>query len=110
MDNINQIGPLNHSGNLSDNWQRWKQRWNLYWKASGLNTKPADVQCAMLLHLIGEDSLRVYNTFEFSNPEDVNKLEIIIKKFDDHFNPKKNVTYERSGSNLGGISVRASDA
>ena len=52
------------------------------------------MQCAILLHLIGEDALRIYNTFTFVDNE-VDKIKPIIGKFDDHFNPKKNITYER---------------
>ena len=44
--------------------------------------------------MLGEDSLRIFNTFIFSEGED-DKLAPLLSKFDDHFNPKKNITYER---------------
>ena len=74
MNNIEQIESLKLIGNIPANWLRWKQRWNLYLKASGSETKTGDIQCTLFLHLIGEDAPRIYNTFTF-NDEEKDKLE-----------------------------------
>ena len=94
MDHLQPLDPLNLSGNISVNWQRWKQRWNLYLKASGASEKTEDIKCALFLHMIGEDSLRIYDTFTISEAEK-DKIDPLITKFDGHFTPKKNLTYER---------------
>jgi hypothetical protein len=49
----------------------------------------------MLLHLIGEDALEVFNTFEFASDEVKGKTSEILKKFDEYCNPKRNLTVER---------------
>ena len=37
MENMKPMGPLNMGGNVAENWRKWKQRWNLYVKASGVD-------------------------------------------------------------------------
>ena len=39
MENMKPMGPLNMGGNAAENWGKWKQRWNLYAKASGASEK-----------------------------------------------------------------------
>lgn len=79
---------------MSDNWKKFKQRFELYMVASGLKDKDPEIQCSTLLHIIGEDALDIYNTFEIA-AQDRNKLDVLMKKFTAHFIPQKNVTYER---------------
>ena len=38
--------------------------------------------------MIGEEALRIFNTFTFAD-EEKDKLNLIIEKFDAHCNPKK---------------------
>ena len=53
MNSIKQPSPMNFSGGgLSETWTRWKQRWQLYIKASGINEKTQDVQCTIFLMLL----------------------------------------------------------
>ena len=62
-------------GNLSENWRRWVQRFDLYLTASGKIEKDEKVQCAILLHgTIGEEALEIYNTFRFATGEDPDKI------------------------------------
>jgi len=81
-------------GNIAENWRKWKQRWTLYAKASGVDAKDEETQCAVFLHTIGDEALEVYDTFTFTESEE-NKIEPLIGKFDAYCSPKKNVTYER---------------
>ena len=39
MDKLHPPGPLNLQGNLSENWRKWKQRFELFSSASGLSEK-----------------------------------------------------------------------
>lgn len=94
MDNMKTLEKLCMSGDLADNWKKWKQRWNLYAIASGANEKDEAVQCAIFLHLIGEEPLDIYNTFTF-NADEVDKIRPLIQKFDNYFAPKKNITFQR---------------
>ena len=88
-------GALVLEGNLSENWRRWVQRFDLYLTASGKIEQDEKVQCAILLHTIGEEALEIYNTFRFATGEDPNKIDHLKKKFEDYFNPRKNTVFER---------------
>ena len=88
------INSMDMTGNLSENWKRWKQKFENYLIASETNKKPERVQCAQLLHFLGEDALSIYDTFKF-NDEEKDKLQVLLQKFDDYFIPKQNLTYER---------------
>ena len=94
MGNMKALYNLCLSGDIAENWKKWKQRWTLYALASGAAEKDESVQCAILLHIIGEGSLDIYNAFTFFQDE-VNKIQPLIQNFDQYFVPKKNVTYQR---------------
>jgi hypothetical protein len=97
--------PLSLEGNLSENWRRWKQRFNIYMKASGNVGSAEDVKKAILLHCVGPDALDVFNTFKFNDDagefsptdEHENRLKYtaILDKFEEYCNPRKNTLFER---------------
>lgn len=47
----------------------------------------------MLLHLTGEEALKIHNTFSLLTTEQ--KLNILFEKFEDYCNPNWNITFER---------------
>ena len=94
MEHVKPIGPLRMEGNIAENWRKWKQRWILYAKASGVDSKDEETQCAVFLHTIGDEALEVYDTFTITEAEE-NKIEPLLAKFEAYCSPKKNVTYER---------------
>ena len=63
--------------------------------ASGKIKEKEDVQCAILLHVVGEEALEIYNTFQFVNEEDRHKLDVLKSKFEEYVNPRKNTLFER---------------
>ena len=73
MDKLQPPGPLILQGNLSKNWRKWKQRFELYSAASGLKDKDKGVQSATLLHVVGEEALEIYNTFSWDEEGDAKK-------------------------------------
>ena len=87
--------PLNLEGNLSENWRKWKQRFELYLVASGTSDKEEKTKAATLLHVVGTEALEVYNTFTWDSAGDEMKVEPIMAKFEAYCNPRKNVTWER---------------
>lgn len=56
---------LKLEGNLNENWKRFKQSFEIYLLASALEKSEDERKIAILLNLIGEEALEVYNTFEF---------------------------------------------
>uniref|UniRef100_T1IAR0 Retrotransposon gag domain-containing protein n=1 Tax=Rhodnius prolixus TaxID=13249 RepID=T1IAR0_RHOPR len=94
MSSLNGIQQLNMSGNLAANWQFWRQKFENYLQATEINKKPEVTQCAQLLHLIGNEGIRIYNTFNFEATEK-DKINSLLNKFENYFMPKKNLEYER---------------
>ena len=86
---------LSLHGNLRDNWRWWVQSFDLYLKASGKIKDKEDVQCAILLHVIGEEAMEIYNTFKFATEEDRTKLDVLKSKFEEYVNPRKNTVFAR---------------
>lgn len=88
------IEPMDFTGNLSENWKYWRQRFENYLVASEIGKKDEKVQVAQLIHYIGAEGIRIYNTFTLAE-DDKNKLEKVLQCFESHFLPKKNLSYER---------------
>ncbi|XP_063839123.1 uncharacterized protein LOC135088165 [Ostrinia nubilalis] len=59
-----------------------------------LEKKPAKVQAATFMAVIGPDAIEIYNSFNLSDA-DKNNLQTIINKFVEYFAPKSNISFER---------------
>ncbi len=94
MEQIRSAKRLILTGNIADNWKKFKQRFQIYLEASGASEKEDKTKACLFLHVIGEDALDVYNNFDFTAGDEL-KLDKILQKFDDYCTPKKNTTYER---------------
>ncbi|CAL1676570.1 unnamed protein product [Lasius platythorax] len=88
------ISPMKMSGNIAESWQMWRSRFENYVKASEITKKPQGTQCAQLLHYIGKEGFKIYKTFTIAD-EEKDKLLILLAKFEAHFLPKENLSYER---------------
>ncbi|KAJ8039591.1 hypothetical protein HOLleu_17362 [Holothuria leucospilota] len=85
MDNLSKPSKLQMEENLSQNWKRFKQKFLLYLTAAGYEGKEAKMKTSLLLHVIGEEALDIYNTFTFTNDAEGNpsnmNLDIVMDKF-----------------------------
>ncbi|XP_024891750.1 uncharacterized protein K02A2.6-like [Temnothorax curvispinosus] len=88
------ISPMRMSGNVAENWQMRRSRFENYLKASEVSKKPQETQCAQLLHYIGKEGFKIYKTVTLSENER-DRLPILLDKFEAHFLPKENLSYER---------------
>lgn len=95
MESLRPPEGLKLTGNVDCNWRTFKQQFELYISAIGLENKPDERKIALLLTIAGPNAIEMFNTFMFDQPDDDKKLEEVIKKFDAHCSPKKNETYER---------------
>ncbi|XP_023310292.1 uncharacterized protein K02A2.6-like [Anoplophora glabripennis] len=86
---------MQFAGDIASQWKLWKQKFELYPLASGKSNKTDEVKIAILLNLLGDEGLHIYNTFEYNEDEDQMKLNIVLKKFHEYCNPVKN-TVENS--------------
>lgn len=85
---------LSFDGNVSDNWRRFKQSYNVFEAAAGYNEKSDEIRIAIFLNAIGEEGLELFDTFELTDPQKKSYAEV-VKAFENLCNPKKVVVYER---------------
>ena len=86
---------MNFTGNVAENWKLFKQKLGFYLEATGKSSKTAKIKIAILMSCIGEQGIRIYNTFSYETGEDANVYETVLGKFDAYCNPKKNLIFER---------------
>ena len=75
--------------NLHKRFITWKEELEIYLVAAGVTDKRQ--KQAVLLHLGGNDIRDIYKPIK----EEEDTFEIICKKLDDYFKPRKNLLYER---------------
>lgn len=94
MELLRPPAPLILSGNnLKQAFKDWKQKFLLYYSASGAETRlSSDQKKALLLHCIGDEALKIYNNLD--GKEDLKFLEV-INKFEEHCSPYSNETFNR---------------
>ncbi|KAK7933488.1 hypothetical protein WMY93_004384 [Mugilogobius chulae] len=95
MDSVKPPAPLKMTGNVDANWKIFKQQFMLYISAVGVDSRANERKIALLLTIAGAEAIDVFNTFTYNEPEDKDKFDEVIKKFDEHCVAKKNETYER---------------
>ena len=88
------ITPMSLEGNVAENWTTWRRRFENYMIASEMSKKDETIQCAQLLHYIGEDVFKIYTTFTIVEA-DKNKIAKLWNAFENYFIPKSNTTYQR---------------
>ena len=77
-----------------ENFLKWKQRFELYMRASGGENKEEETKIAILLHCMGEKTLDIYNTLEL-NEEEKKDYIVVLKKLEEYFVPQRNETIKR---------------
>ena len=87
--------PMNQDGNPATEWKRWRQKFEIYLTASRQVKADDEIKISLLLHSIGSEGLEVYNTFTFTEDEKKSRYSAVLTKFQSHYVPKLNVTYER---------------
>ncbi|XP_075750004.1 uncharacterized protein LOC142814703 isoform X1 [Rhipicephalus microplus] len=85
--------PLDTSRDAWLGWKTRKSEFELFSTATQLNKQPKEVQVATLLVTIGEEARKVFALFKFEPGEDTTDVTLIIKKFEDFYQPTKNLTY-----------------
>ena len=80
--------PVSDPSSLSQRWNSWKRRFEIY--AAALNINDDKQKRAVLLYQAGQATQEMFDTF----PETGDDFATAMKKLDNYFTPKKNVTYE----------------
>ena len=75
--------------NIVQYWQDWKEQFNLYLIAAKETKTDDDVKIGMLKYSMGQEWMKVSETFKYDAEGDEKKFDIVMAKFDKHFEPKK---------------------
>ena len=96
MDSLKPPKPisLDSSLNLADVWKKWKDSFQIFMQATESNAKPDMTKSSILLHCIGPQAKEIYDTMQFAEGDSM-KYDVIIRKYDEYFNPRKNLTFNR---------------
>ena len=91
---------LSLTGDTEHSWKLFKQKFELYLLAGGLNKRTDEEKVALLLTLGGDELLELYNSFEFpeavgTEPDPSKVIKTVLDKFDKHFAPRKNLLADR---------------
>ena len=65
------------------------------WNSRCATSQPETYKVALFLHCIGPQALKIFNGMSFDNTQGKEKLENIVKKFDQFTIGETNKTYER---------------
>ena len=82
-------------GNVKENWKKWIQELENYLLATEKDGRPDKTKIAILLNLLGNEGLKIFNTFKFETPENKEKYAEVVKKSEEYCSPRQNVVYER---------------
>lgn len=88
-------GALLLKGNLSENWRRFEQNFEIYLKASAFDTEDDARKIAILLNTAGEEAIEIYNNFVWTVVADKLKFDKVQEQFKKYCNPRKNIRYNR---------------
>ena len=76
-------------------WSEWKRRFERYRVATKLFQEDEEIQVSTLLYTMGPESEHIFAQFGLKDKED-KEYELVVKKFDEHFRPERNIIHERA--------------
>lgn len=79
----------------TEDWPRWKQRFERFRAVSGLHNKPATEQVNTLIYCMGEKAEDILLSLRITADQSL-QYEAVKKAFEDHFIVRRNIIYDRS--------------
>ena len=86
--------PMVCKGNLVANWEFFRQQWEDYEVATGLDKQSSEIRLASFRSVMGKDCLQTFLNLNIL-AEDRNNVEACITALENYFKPHRNVVYER---------------
>ena len=86
--------PMNCLGDVAGNWGFFKQQWNDYEIATGLDKPDESIRLATLRSAMGRDCLQIFFNLNLS-VEDRKKVDKCLEALELYFQPTRNVVYGR---------------
>lgn len=84
--------PMSLRGDIVENWRYFKKRWNNYVVSTGLVEKKDNVKLATFYSVIGREGNEIADNLIVADP---NQVDSVIEALSDHFEPQKNVIFDR---------------
>lgn len=83
------------SEGAAENWKKFRQRIELYFRATAPDKERTSAQkAAIFLHVAGQEAIDVFNTFPLT-AEQREDYDAIVKAFEEYCTPRCNETFER---------------
>lgn len=97
MEFLKPPGQLHLGGDTSRNWCLFKQKFELFVSAATPQGKTytGPTKTALLLSVVGDDGLEVFNNFDFGEGESKQDYDTVIRKFDEYCASQLNEVHER---------------
>ena len=76
-------------------WPDWKQNFLRFRLGTKLHKEEGAMQVSALIYTMGREAEHVYKSFTLADGDDA-KFDVILAKFDEHFEPKRNIIHERA--------------
>ena len=94
--NIPAPKPLNiNDKSASSLWKSWGKNWERFEIATGIDEAGDKKRVCTLLSIIGEDAVKVFDTFEYWDGESEDSIQDVLNKFEEYYNRRRNTLYER---------------
>lgn len=82
MEQLKPPNSLCFEGNLAENWRTWIQNFDLYHIVTGFAEKNDKEMCATFHHVAGDDAIKVFNTMDIDDDDDVDDFEVLKKSLE----------------------------
>lgn len=93
-DHIKPVDALELTGNLSENWRRFKRNYDIFEVAAGISGKAETIKVSTFLNAIGPDAVEVFDTLGLTDAQKQLYAEV-TKAFATFCGARKNTVYER---------------
>eukprot|EP00118_Oscarella_pearsei_P024022 m.296564 g.296564 ORF g.296564 m.296564 type:complete len:148 (+) comp40764_c1_seq12:3054-3497(+) len=80
---------------LSTEWRLWKQRWDAFEIATGLDQQGDRYRVATFVACLGPRGLEVYNSLPFGTEEERNTMDTVANLMTDHCQGEQNEIFQR---------------
>ena len=81
-------------GDLASNWEFFRQQWEDYEVATGLEGKDAKIRLATLRSVMGKERLQIFLDLNLTEAE-MQDIARCVAALEAYFKPQRNVVYER---------------
>ena len=92
--NVPPPGQLEWKGNLSKNWKKWRQVWDIYETITKLNEMESRFRVVTFITCIGRDALEVHSGLPFRSDEEKQDINVVLNLWKFHCIGHTNVIYE----------------